>query len=86
MTHVACVASVSARVRRERRDSNFGAITRLETLATQATTHATGTQIVRAKMTLLDAVFGGETSRAPALSLAFARENMKNLPREATRS
>ena len=35
---VACVASVSARVRRERRDesSNFRAITRLETLATQA--------------------------------------------------
>ena len=37
-----------------------------------ATTHATGTQIVRAKMTSLDAIFCGETSRTPALSLAFA--------------
>ena len=53
---------------------------------THATTHATGTQIVRAKTTSLDAIFLGETSRTPALSLAFCAENMKHLPREATRS
>ena len=45
------------------------------------TTHMTGMQIVRAKMTSLDAIFVGETiaSRAPALLLAFATEKIKNL-------
>ena len=46
-----------------------------------ATTHATGTQIVRAKMTSLDAFFAGETSRAEsALPLAFAAAKIKNIP------
>ena len=44
-----------------------------------ATTHATGTQIVRAKMRSLDANFAGETSRALALSFAFATENIRHL-------
>ena len=44
---------------------------------THATTHATGTQTVRAKMMRF---FVRETSRALALSLAFAAENKKNLP------
>ena len=39
----------------------------------------TGMQIVRAKMMSLDAIFLGETSRAPALLLAFATEKIKNL-------
>ena len=48
---------------------------------THATTHATGTQIVRAKMMSPDAIFSaGETSRALAFSLAFAAENIKNPP------
>ena len=46
---------------------------------THATTHETGTQIGRTKMTSLDAIFAEETSRALALSLAFAAENIKNL-------
>ena len=48
---------------------------------THATTHATGTQIVRAKMMSPDAIFSaGERSRALAFSLAFAAENIKNPP------
>ena len=42
-----------------------------------ATTHATGTQIVHAKMTSLDAIFVGETGRALTLSRAFAAEDIK---------
>ena len=41
---------------------------------THATTHVTGTQIVRA---FLMRFFAGETSRALALSLAFPAENIK---------
>ena len=44
------------------------------------TTHATGTQIVRAKWRHLMRFFAGETSRALALSLVVAAENTKNLP------
>ena len=47
---------------------------------THASTHATVTQIVRAKMTSLDAIFFlGETTRVLVLSLAFTAENIKNL-------
>ena len=41
-------------------------------------TQATGAQIVRAKMTSLDAIF--LQGKQVEVSLAFAAENMKNLP------
>ena len=44
------------------------------------TTHATGTQIVRAKWRHLMRFFAGKTSRALAFSLVVAAENTKNLP------
>ena len=44
------------------------------------TTHATGTRIVRAKMTSFDAIFCRGSKWSSALSLAFAAENIKNLP------
>ena len=45
------------------------------------TTHTSGKQEIRAKMTALDSIFfAGETSRALALSLAFTAENINNLP------
>ena len=49
-----------------------------------ATTHATGTQIVRAKMTSLDAIScrgNKSSSRSLALSLAFAAQNKKSTAR-----
>ena len=46
-----------------------------------ATTHATGTQIVRAKMTSLDAFFAGkQVEQSPAPPLAFAAVKIKNIP------
>ena len=49
-------------------------------LSELATTHATGTQIVRAKMTLLDAIFcRGNKSSSRSLA-RFCRRKHKNLP------
>ena len=42
---------------------------------THATTHSTGTQIARAKMTSLDGFFAGKQ-----VELTFVAENIKNLP------
>ena len=48
---------------------------------THATTHASGKQEIRPKMTSLDSIFfAEETIRALALSLAFTAENINNLP------
>ena len=55
-----------------------------DTLWQLATTHATGTQIVRAKMTSLDAIScrgNKSSSRSLALSLAFAAQNKKSTAR-----